>query len=131
MVTQTCDCVIQDRSVKEMLYNVPNTTVFLCKRRTLQFTLFATKVNNMWPNNSKAQSPLPHISVSLTYILKLSSQLHLPSHFKAMDALQTSQSVQTRTFVQLNSCYIFHGTPTICHYCPRKMDHQIPAWRSY
>jgi len=48
----TRDCVIQDRSGKEM-YIVPYTTVFLCKIRTLQFTLFTTKVKNMWPNNSK------------------------------------------------------------------------------
>ena len=32
------ECVIEERSAKETLYNVPNTSVFLCRRRTLQFS---------------------------------------------------------------------------------------------
>jgi hypothetical protein len=57
-----CDCVIRDRYAKETSYNIPNITVFLCKRRTLQLTLFTTKVNNnSGPNNSNARSPLSHI----------------------------------------------------------------------
>jgi len=82
VVTHTCDCVIQDLSAKEMLYSVPNTTVFLCKRGTLQFTLFTTKViNNMWPNNSKARSRLPHISVSSMFNLYFGIKLTTSSSF--------------------------------------------------